>query len=80
MRAELEIATDLKMIISAFEVPPNSSMPMHYHPGEKFVYALEVSGSTGQKRGHVFDAARHTRTRTKYMQTMQASSPGDGSW
>jgi hypothetical protein len=79
MRAELEIAADLKMIISAFEVPPNTSLPRHYHPGEKFVHASEGSGSVGQKRGHVLGAARYART-PHPMHANDASKPGDGPW
>jgi quercetin dioxygenase-like cupin family protein len=34
---------DLEVIVSTVEVPPNTELPKHYHPGQEFVYILEGS-------------------------------------
>ena len=44
LRDSLALAPDVEMIVSYLEIPANSSLPAHYHPGEEFVYVLEGSG------------------------------------
>ena len=34
---------DIEVIISDVVVPPNGALPLHYHPGEEFVYVLQGS-------------------------------------
>ena len=34
---------DIEVIISDVIVPPNGALPLHYHPGEEFLYVLEGS-------------------------------------
>lgn len=44
LRAPLTIADDgLEVIISDVIIPPNATVPRHYHPGEEFVYIIEGS-------------------------------------
>lgn len=43
LRARLSMAEGLEVIISDVVIPPNATVPRHYHPGEEFVYALEGS-------------------------------------
>ena len=32
---------DLEVIVSTVDVPPNTELPKHYHPGQEFVYVIE---------------------------------------
>jgi quercetin dioxygenase-like cupin family protein len=43
LRAPISMAEGLKVIISDVIIPPNASLPLHYHPGEEFIYVLEGS-------------------------------------
>ncbi|MDJ0702836.1 MAG: cupin domain-containing protein [Leptolyngbyaceae cyanobacterium MO_188.B28] len=41
LRAPITIADGLEVIISDVVIPPNATVPRHYHPGEEFLYVLE---------------------------------------
>ncbi|MEZ4647534.1 MAG: cupin domain-containing protein [Candidatus Eisenbacteria bacterium] len=43
LRAELEGVEGTEVIVSRVTLPPNSSLPKHWHPGEEFAYVLEGS-------------------------------------
>ena len=43
MRAPVTVADGLEVIISDVVIPPNATVPRHYHPGEEFLYVLEGS-------------------------------------
>ena len=43
LRAPITISDDLEVIISDVVIPPNASVPAHYHPGEEFLYVIEGS-------------------------------------
>jgi quercetin dioxygenase-like cupin family protein len=43
LRAPVTIADGLEVIISDVVIPPNATVPRHYHPGEEFLYVLEGS-------------------------------------
>jgi len=43
MRADLESAEGLEVIVSLVELPAGTTLPKHHHPGEEFVYLLEGS-------------------------------------
>lgn len=43
LRAPITIAEGLEVIISDVVIPPNATVPRHYHPGEEFLYVLEGS-------------------------------------
>ena len=43
LRAPITISDDLEVIISDVVIPPNGSVPAHYHPGEEFLYVIEGS-------------------------------------
>jgi len=49
LRTELEIVEGVEVIMSLIEVPSDTSLAKHYHPGEEFVYILEGSGTVWQK-------------------------------
>jgi len=44
LRDSLALADNVEIIVSHLEVPPGTTLPAHYHPGEEFVYVLEGSG------------------------------------
>jgi quercetin dioxygenase-like cupin family protein len=41
LRAVLAENPDLEVIISDVIIPPNQSVPRHYHPGQEFLYLIE---------------------------------------
>lgn len=43
LKAGLESAPDLEVILSDVVIPAKSAVPRHFHPGEEFVYVLEGS-------------------------------------
>lgn len=43
LRAPISIADGLEVIISDVVIPPNATVPRHYHPGEEFLYVLQGS-------------------------------------
>ena len=43
LRAPITIADGLEVIISDVVIPPNATVPRHYHPGEEFLYVLTGS-------------------------------------
>jgi quercetin dioxygenase-like cupin family protein len=43
LRSPLSGAEGLEVIISDVVIPPEATVPRHYHPGEEFVYVIEGS-------------------------------------
>lgn len=43
LRALVTESDGLEVIISDVVIPPNASVPRHYHPGEEFLYLIEGS-------------------------------------
>ncbi len=43
LRAPITDADGLEVIISDVVIPPNATVPRHYHPGEEFLYVIEGS-------------------------------------
>lgn len=43
MKSELEGFEDGEIIVSRVTIPPHTSLPRHWHPGEEFGYVLEGS-------------------------------------
>lgn len=41
LSTELEGVEDTEVIVSQVTIPPNTSLPKHWHPGEEFAYVLE---------------------------------------
>ena len=44
LRDSLGLAEGIEVVISYIELPKNTSLPSHYHPGEEFVYLIQGSG------------------------------------
>jgi quercetin dioxygenase-like cupin family protein len=43
MKSRLEGANGTEVIVSRVSIPPNTSLPKHWHPGEEFAYVVEGS-------------------------------------
>jgi quercetin dioxygenase-like cupin family protein len=41
LRAPVTVADGLEVIISDVVIPPDATVPRHYHPGEEFVYVID---------------------------------------
>ena len=49
MTAQLELVEGTEVVVSRVEIPPHTTLPKHWHPGEEFVYVLEGSEILWQK-------------------------------
>ncbi len=62
LTSQLELVEGTEIVVSYVEIPANTTLPKHWHPGEEFVYVLEGSEVLWQKdkpdvhlkRGDVF--------------------------
>ena len=43
LRAPITVSDGLEVLISDVVIPPNGTVPLHYHPGEEFLYIIEGS-------------------------------------
>ena len=44
LRDSLGLAEGIEVVMSYIELPKNTTLPSHYHPGEEFVYLIQGSG------------------------------------
>jgi quercetin dioxygenase-like cupin family protein len=44
LRDSLGLAEGIEVIMSYIELPKNTTLPSHYHPGEEFIYLIQGSG------------------------------------
>jgi len=49
LKTQLEGVDGTEVIVSKVQIPANTSLPKHWHPGEEFVYILEGSVTLWQK-------------------------------
>jgi quercetin dioxygenase-like cupin family protein len=49
LKEVLEGVDGTEVIVSRVTIPPNTSLPKHWHPGEEFAYILEGSATLWQK-------------------------------
>jgi quercetin dioxygenase-like cupin family protein len=49
LKAVLDGVDGTEVIVSRVTIPPNTSLPKHWHPGEEFAYVLEGSVTLWQK-------------------------------
>ncbi len=62
MTSQLELVEGTEVVVSHVEIPANTTLPKHWHPGEEFAYVLEGSlvlwqkdkSDTHLKKGDVF--------------------------
>ena len=49
MKTKLEGVAGTEVVVSHVTIPPNTSLPKHWHPGEEFAYVLKGSVTLWQK-------------------------------
>lgn len=49
MKAKLEGVAETEVVVSKVKIPPNKTLPKHWHPGEEFAYVLDGSVTLWQK-------------------------------
>ena len=49
MTSQLQAVEGTEGIVSRVEIPPNTTLPKHWHPGEEFAYVLQGSVIVWQK-------------------------------
>ena len=49
LTSQLELVEGTEIVVSYVEIPANTTLPKHWHPGEEFVYVLEGSEVLWQK-------------------------------
>ena len=49
MKAKLEGVADTEVVVSKVQIPANTSLPKHWHPGEEFAYVIKGSVTLWQK-------------------------------
>jgi quercetin dioxygenase-like cupin family protein len=49
LRDSLDLTEGVEVVVSYLEVPKNTTLPTHFHPGEEFVYMLKGSGELSLK-------------------------------
>lgn len=49
LRAPITVSDGLEVLISDVVIPPNGTVPLHYHPGEEFLYIIEGSATHRQE-------------------------------
>ncbi|MGB7291749.1 MAG: cupin domain-containing protein [Thermodesulfobacteriota bacterium] len=49
MTSRLELVEGTEVVVSRVEIPANTTLPKHWHPGEEFIYVLEGSAILWQK-------------------------------
>jgi len=49
LKEKLESASDIEVVVSKVQIPANTSLPKHWHPGEEFAYVIEGSVTLWQK-------------------------------
>ena len=49
LTSQIELVEGKEIIISHIEIPANTTLPKHWHPGEEYVYVLEGSVVLWQK-------------------------------
>lgn len=49
LKAKLEAVAGTEVLLSKVQIPANTSLPEHWHPGEEFAYVMEGSVTLWQK-------------------------------
>ena len=49
LTCELKAVEGTEVVVSRVTVPPNTTLPKHWHPGEEFAYILEGSFTLWQE-------------------------------
>ena len=49
MTSQLELVEGIEVVLSYVDIPPQTTLPKHWHPGEEFLYVLKGSGILWQE-------------------------------
>lgn len=49
LKTQLEGVTGTEIVVSRVVIPPHTSLPRHWHPGEEFAYVIEGSVTLKQE-------------------------------
>jgi quercetin dioxygenase-like cupin family protein len=49
LKAKLEGVAGTEVVVSKVQIPPNTSLPKHWHPGEEFAFVIKGSVTLWQK-------------------------------
>lgn len=49
MKERLEGVPNTEVVVSKVQIPPNTTLPKHWHPGEEFAYVIKGSVTLWQK-------------------------------
>jgi quercetin dioxygenase-like cupin family protein len=78
MKEKLEGLPGTEIIVSKVEIPPNTSLPRHWHPGEEFVYVQAGSVTLWQegKTDSVYNAGDAAKVPLKQVHTAITGDEG----
>ena len=78
MKATLARVEDTEVIVSRVTIPPNTTLPKHWHPGEEFAYVIEGSVTLWQqgKQDILGKAGEAMKVPLKQIHTAKTTSEG----
>ena len=78
LSGELARVEDTEFVVSRVQIPPNMSLPKHWHPGEEFVYVISGRVTLWQKdKGElVFAAGDAAKVPLKQIHTARTGDEG----
>ena len=78
LTSTLALAPDAEVIVSRVLIPPHTTLPKHWHPGEEFVYVLQGSAVLWQKDKQDITLAKGDLLRIPLKQIHTATAGQDG--
>ena len=78
MKATLARVENTEVIVSRVTIPPNTTLPKHWHPGEEFAYVIEGSVTLWQqgKQDILGKAGEAMKVPLKQIHTAKTTSEG----
>ena len=78
LSGELGRVEGTEFVVSRVKIPPNMSLPKHWHPGEEFVYVIEGRVTLWQegKEDLVFTAGDAAKVPLKQIHTAKTGEEG----
>ena len=78
LAGQLERVEGTEFVVSRVKIPPNMSLPKHWHPGEEFVYVIEGKVTLWQdgKEELVFTAGDAAKVPLKQIHTAITGEEG----
>ena len=78
LSGQLERVEGTEFVVSRVKIPPNMSLPKHWHPGEEFVYVIDGRVTLWQegKEDLVFSAGDAAKVPLKQIHTAKTGEEG----